>query len=177
MIARNSSFSYKGKSLDLRDIGKELGVRYILEGSVRRAGQRIRVTAQLIESLAGSHVWAERYDRAIEDIFDLQDEITREVVGAIAPQIELAELSRARVAKSSSVTAYDLALKAQALFYESIQAGDPQLYEKSVAAAAKALKLDDRNPHALWVQALVCAIQYLYRWHPKPEEVLEEAWQ
>jgi TolB-like protein/Tfp pilus assembly protein PilF len=176
VIARNSSFSYRDKSLDLREVAKELGVRYLLEGSVRRSGQRIRVTAQLIEGLAGSHVWAERYDRNIEDIFDLQDEITRDVVGAIAPQIELAEISRVRVIRSASVTAYDLALKAQALFYESIQAGDPQLYAQSVAAATEALKLDSRSPHALWIQAFVYAIQYLYRWHRDPDKALEQAW-
>ena len=176
VIARNSSFSYKNKPLDLRQIAKDLGVRYILEGSVRRSGQRIRVTAQLIASEAGRHVWAERYDRNIEDIFDLQDEITREVVGAIAPQIELAEIERGRVVGDASVTAYDLALKAQALFFESMRAGSQKLYEDSIAAAEEALKLDARNPNALWIKAFVSAIQYLYRWHPEPDEVLEKAW-
>ena len=96
VIARNSSFSYKGKSPDIRQVGKELGVRYVLEGSIRRAGQRIRVTGQLIDTLSGSHIWAERYDRVLEDIFAVQEELTQSIVRAIAPQIEAAEQEKLR---------------------------------------------------------------------------------
>jgi adenylate cyclase len=98
VIARNSSFTYKGQPVDVRRVAQELGVRYVLEGSIRRAGKRVRITAQLIDSETGNHIWAERYDRDLEDIFDLQEEITRNVVGSIAPQIELAEVERSRKA-------------------------------------------------------------------------------
>ncbi len=92
VIARNSSFSYKGKSVDVREVGRDLGVRYVLEGSVRKAGNRVRITAQLVDATSGHHVWAERYDRALEDIFAVQDEITRSIIGAIAPGIVAAEI-------------------------------------------------------------------------------------
>ena len=91
VIARNSSFSYKGKSPDIRQVGRELGVRYVLEGSVRKSSNRIRVTGQLIDTLTGNHIWAERYDRVLEDIFAVQEEVTQAIVAAIAPQIEATE--------------------------------------------------------------------------------------
>ena len=94
VIARNSSFSFKGKSVDVRQVGRDLGVRYVLEGSVRKAGNRVRITAQLIDAKSGHHIWAERYDRALEDIFAVQDEITRSIIGAIAPGIVAAEIQR-----------------------------------------------------------------------------------
>jgi TolB-like protein/DNA-binding winged helix-turn-helix (wHTH) protein len=96
VIARNSSFTYKGKSVDVRQVGRELGVRYVLEGSVRKAGNRVRITAQLIDATTGHHVWADRYDRALEDIFIVQDEITQSIIGAIAPGIVAAEIQRTR---------------------------------------------------------------------------------
>jgi adenylate cyclase len=96
VIARNSSFSYKGKSVDVRQLGRELGVRYVLEGSVRKAGNRVRITAQLIDATDGHQVWADRYDRALEDIFAVQDEITHSIIGAIAPGIVAAEVQRAQ---------------------------------------------------------------------------------
>ena len=95
VIARNSSFSYKGKSPDIRQVGRELGVRYVLEGSIRKSSNRIRVTGQLIDTLTGNHIWAERYDRVLEDIFAVQEEVTQAIVAAIAPQIELTEQSKA----------------------------------------------------------------------------------
>jgi adenylate cyclase len=94
VIARNSSFTYKGKSVDVRQLGRELGVRYVLEGSVRKAGNRVRITAQLIDAADGHQVWADRYDRALEDIFAVQDEITHSIIGAIAPGIVAAEVQR-----------------------------------------------------------------------------------
>src|SRR5499427_5702916 len=96
VIARNSSFSYKGKSVDVREVGRDLGVRYVLEGSVRKAGNRVRINGQLIEAATGTHLWAERYDRALEDIFAVQDEITHAIIGAIAPGILAAEIQRSR---------------------------------------------------------------------------------
>ncbi|MGE5201631.1 MAG: adenylate/guanylate cyclase domain-containing protein, partial [Acidobacteriota bacterium] len=96
VIGRNSSFAYKGKALDIRQVGRELGVRYVLEGSVRKAGTRVRITAQLIDAQTGAHLWAERYDRPLDDIFALQDEITLSVVGAIEPSLRQAEIERVK---------------------------------------------------------------------------------
>ena len=91
VIARNSSFAYKGKAVDIKQVGRELGVRYVLEGSVRKAGNRLRITAQLVEAETGNHVWAERYDREMADIFAVQDEITERVVATIEPELYAAE--------------------------------------------------------------------------------------
>ena len=96
VIARNSSFTYKGRDVDVKQVGRELGVRYVLEGSVRKAGNRIRITGQLIDAATGAHLWADRFDGAIEDIFDLQDQVTASVVGAIAPKLEQAEIERSK---------------------------------------------------------------------------------
>ena len=96
VIARNSSFTYKGRAVDVKQVGRELGVRYVLEGSVRKAGNRVRITGQLIDASTGAHLWAERFDGELEDIFDLQDQVTASVVGAIAPKLEQAEIERAQ---------------------------------------------------------------------------------
>src|SRR5260370_18679534 len=97
VIARNSSFAYKGKAIDIRQIGRELGVRYVLEGSVRKAGQRLRITGQLVEAETGSHLWADRFDSVLEDVFDLQDQVTMAVAGAMEPSITQAEIPRAHL--------------------------------------------------------------------------------
>jgi len=112
VIARNSTFTYKGRAVDVKQIGRELGVRYVLEGSLRKAGNRVRLTAQLIEAANGRHVWAERYDRALDDIFAVQDEITLSVVGAIEPSLRQAEIERAKRKRPDSLDAYDLYLRA-----------------------------------------------------------------
>ena len=112
VIARNSSFAYKGKSPDIRQVGRELGVRYVLEGSVRRAAGRVRITGQLVEAESGRHIWAERYDRALDDVFALQDEITASAVGAIEPSLRQAEIDRVRRKRPDSLDAYDLVLRA-----------------------------------------------------------------
>src|SRR5438128_10769409 len=96
VIARNSSFTYKGRHVDVRQVGRELGVRYVLEGSVRKGGNRIRITGQLIEAETGAHLWAERYDRALDDVFAIQDEITESVIGCIQPEVYAAEYDRAK---------------------------------------------------------------------------------
>ena len=112
VIARNSSFTYKGRSVDVRQVGRELGVRYVLEGSVRKGGDRLRITAQLVEAGTGNHLWAERYDGALENVFDLQDRIAEGVVGAIEPNIQRAEIERSRRKRPESLNAYDLFLRA-----------------------------------------------------------------
>ena len=96
VIARNSTFTYKGKAVDIKQVGRELGVRYVLEGSVRKAGDRVRITGQLIDAATGAHLWADRFDGALDDIFDLQDRVTQLVMGAIAPELDRAEIERAR---------------------------------------------------------------------------------
>ena len=136
VIARNSSFAYKGRSPDVRQVGTELGVRYVVEGSVRKAGGRVRITGQLVDSRTGAHLWADRFDGALEDVFELQDRVTVNIVGAIAPKIDLAEIERARRKPVESLDAYDCFLRglsclnvvtkdaedaARALFYRAIE--------------------------------------------------------
>src|SRR6185369_2388910 len=112
VIARNSTFAYKGRSIDIKQIGRELGVRYVLEGSVRKGGNRVRIAAQLIEAETGTHVWADRYDGVLEDVFDLQDKITETIVGIIEPSVRRAEIERARRKRPENLGAYDLYLRA-----------------------------------------------------------------
>jgi adenylate cyclase len=112
VIARNSTFVYKGRAIDVKQVGRELGVRYVLEGSVRKLGSRVRVTAQLIDATSAAHVWAERYDRALDDIFALQDEVTLSVIGAIEPSLRRVEIERARRKRPDSLDAWDLYLRA-----------------------------------------------------------------
>ena len=111
VIARNSSFSYKGKAIDVKRVGRELGVRYVLEGSVRKAGSRLRIAVQLIDAASGAHIWADRFDGALEDVFEFQDEVTERVVGAIAPRVERAEIVRAWRRPPSNTDAYDCYLR------------------------------------------------------------------
>ena len=112
VIARNSSFTYKGRAVDVRQVGSELGVRYVLEGSVRKAANRVRITGQLIDAETGAHLWADRFDSGLADIFDLQDKITESVVGAIEPTLRKAEIERARRRPVENLDAYDLYLRA-----------------------------------------------------------------
>jgi adenylate cyclase len=118
VIARNSSFTYKGKAVDVKQIGRELGVRYVLEGSVRKAANRVRITAQLIDAASGVHLWADRFDGAMEDIFDLQDQVTTSVVGAITPTVEQAEIGRAVLKPTESLDAYDHYMRGLASQYQ-----------------------------------------------------------
>jgi adenylate cyclase len=114
VIARNSSFTYKGKAVDIKQVGRELGVRYVLEGSVRKSGNRVRITGQLIDAATGNHLWADRFDSQVEEIFDLQDRVTASVVGAISPKLERAEIERSRRKPTESLQAYDYYLRALA---------------------------------------------------------------
>jgi adenylate cyclase len=117
VIARNSSFTYKGRAVDVKQVGRELGVRYVLEGSVRRAGPRIRASAQLIDAISGAHIWAERYDSAVEDIFAVQDELTRKIVAVLPGRLENAEHALASRKTSKSLEAYDLLLRGKFLHH------------------------------------------------------------
>jgi adenylate cyclase len=138
VIARNSSFTYKGKAVDVRVVGRELGVRYILEGSVRKAGGKLRITTQLVEAATGNHLWAEKFDGELTDVFDLQDQITAGVVGAIEPSVRHAEIERARRKRSEKFDAYDLYLQA----LPHIWAHSPQERAKGLDFLNAALKID-----------------------------------
>ena len=133
VIARNSSFTYKGRAVDIRRVGEELGVRYVLEGSVRRSGDRLRLTGQLIDSRDGAHLWAERFDGRMEDIFELQDEMTAQVLGAIIPPLQAAEIARSKRSRPENLDAYDLYLRALSA-----------MREMTLAASDEALALIDR---------------------------------
>jgi adenylate cyclase len=119
VIARNSTFTYKGQTIDVKQIGRELGVRYILEGSVRKTGGRVRITAQLIDAANGAHLWADRFDGSLEDVFDLQDKVASSVAGVIEPALQAAETARSAGRPTNDLTAYDLYLRAYAIFFSS----------------------------------------------------------
>jgi TolB-like protein len=118
VIARNSTFTYKGQTVDVKQVGRELGVRYVLEGSVRKSDNRVRIAAQLIDATTAAHLWADRFDRAIENIFDLQDRFTVSVVGAVAPQLQQAEIDRAKRKPTESLDAYDYFFRGMANLYQ-----------------------------------------------------------
>jgi TolB-like protein/class 3 adenylate cyclase len=119
VIARNSSFTYKGRAVDVKQVGRELGVRYVLEGSVRKAGGRVRITAQLIDASTSTHLWADRFDGSLEDVFDLQDKVAVSVAGVIEPALQAAETARSANRPTNNLTAYDLYLRASAIFLSS----------------------------------------------------------
>src|SRR5262245_22890029 len=144
VIARNSSFAYKGKAIDIRQIGRELGVRYLLEGSVRKAGARLRITSQLVEAETGSDLWADRLDSVLEDVFDLQDRVTMAVAGAIEPSVTQAEIKRANRKPTENLQAYDWLLRAL---------GERQLFsreglDRAIRMARHAIELDPRYAQA-----------------------------
>jgi TolB-like protein/DNA-binding SARP family transcriptional activator len=177
VIARQSSFSYKGSAEDLKWIGHELGVRYILDGSVRRAGKRVRINAQLVDLETGNHIWTERYDRELKDIFDLQEEITRNIVASIAPQIEIAEMKRVRSIPVADLSAYDLALKAQSLLYEAARMGSAEIFEQAIETARESLVRDSRNLHALGTLAFAHLMQFSYHWGGAKDQSLNLSWE
>ena len=139
VIARNSSFTYKGRAVDVKQVGRELGVRYVLEGSVRKAANRVRITGQLVDTATGAHLWADRFDGGLGDVFDLQDHVTESVVGAIAPALEKAEIERAKRKPTESLDAYALYLRGLARFY---QVASRQANEEALRLFNSAIELD-----------------------------------
>src|SRR5438128_3580003 len=119
VIARNSSFTYKGQLPDVKQVGRELGVRYVLEGSVRKGGNRVRITGQLIDAVTGTHLWADRFDGSLEDVFELQDKVALSVAGVIEPALQAAETARSVGRPTDDLNAYDLYLRAYALLMSS----------------------------------------------------------
>ena len=162
VVARNSSFTYKGRAVDIRQVARELGVRFLLEGGVRKAGNRLRITGQLIDAATGTHLWAERYDGGLEDVFDLQDQITAQVVGAIVPAIRRAEIEAARRKPADNLDAYDLFLRA--LPHAAIVA--PQENLTALDYLNRAIAIDPDYAPALGYAAW-CLVQRVTRgWPP-----------
>ena len=164
VIARNSSFTYKGQSLDVRRVGRELGVRYVLEGSVRKGGNRVRITAQLVEAEGGAHLWADRFDGSLEDVFELQDDVAVSVAGVIEPALRAAEARRSAKRPTSDLTAYDLYLRALAPFSSHSKAGITRALDFSEQAIG-------RDPHygsALGYAAVCRALIDLNGWTENP---------
>ena len=155
VIARNSSFTYKGRAVDVKQVGRELGVRYVLEGSVRKAANRLRITGQLVDTATGAHLWADRFDGGLGDIFDLQDQVTESVVGAIAPAVEKAEIERAKRKPTESLDAYALYLRGLARLY---QFGNRQANAEALRLFNSAIELDPDFASAY------CRAAFCYVW-------------
>src|SRR5204862_5351112 len=132
------SFTYKGKAVDVKRVGRELGVRYVLEGSVRKSANRVRITGQLVDATTGAHVWADYFDGALDDIFDLQDRVTASVVGVIEPKLRHAEIERARRKPTESLDAYDIYLRALAQFL----AGNHESNREALRLLYRAVEID-----------------------------------
>jgi adenylate cyclase len=160
VIARNSSFTYKGRAVDVKHVGRELGVRYVLEGSVRKAGTRIRITGQLVDTATGAHLWADRFDGAAGDIFELQDQVTQNVVGAIAPAVEKAEIERAKRKPTASIDAYVLYMRGLARFYRFAR----QANEEALRLFKSAIKLDPEFASAYGRAACCYAFAQGFGW-------------
>ena len=160
VIARNSAFTYKGQAANVRDIGRELGVAYLLEGSVQKAGNRIRIIVQLIETEGGAHVWTARHDGTIDDIFDLQDRITEQVAGALQPSIRIAEIERSRRKRPQDLGAYDYTMRAM----PHVWALEKEESAKALELLDKALAIDPDYPLALSLAGWCHAQRSVYNW-------------
>jgi TolB-like protein/class 3 adenylate cyclase len=154
VTARNSSFTYKGKPVDIKQVGRELGVRYVLEGSVRKANSRIRITGQLIDATSGNHIWADRFEGGFEDVFQLQDQVTASVVGAIAPKLEQAEIERSRRKPTENLQAYDYYLRGVSCLYKYSKEAN----EQGLKLFLKAVEIDP-DFAAAFAQAADCYVQ------------------
>jgi TolB-like protein/class 3 adenylate cyclase len=166
VIARYSSFTFKGKSADIKQVARDLGVRYVLEGSVRKSGNRIRITGQLIDAASGAHLWADRYDGALEDVFELQDQVAASVVGAIGPSMTQAEIERAKRKPPSSLDAYDYYLRGLAARWQYTRDGTDQavgLYEQAIA-------LDPQFALAYALLAATLTQRKIWGWSTNPAE-------
>jgi TolB-like protein len=170
VIARNSSFTYKGQAVDAQGVGQELGVRYVLEGSVRKCGNRLRITGQLIDATSGTHIWAERFEGLLDDIFELQDQITESVVGAIAPQLERAEIERAKRKPTENLDAYDYYLRAMA----KLHSGSREAIEQALPMFYQAIELDGEFASAYGMAAWCHFWRKLNGWMTdRPAEIAE----
>lgn len=166
VIARNSSFTYKGRAVDLRQVGRELGVRYVLEGSIRRAGSRVRISGQLVDAISGHHVWADRFEGDVSDIFDLQDKVTESVVGAVEPSIRLEEIKQARMKPTVYIGAYDLYLRALPRFYSMTREGFADVRRLT----NEALSIDPGFTLAKALGAYIRSLSVSQCWH-EPDDI------
>jgi TolB-like protein/class 3 adenylate cyclase len=166
VIARNSSFTYKGRAVDVKQVARELGVRYVLEGSVRKAGNRVRITGQLIDTATGAHIWADRFDGALDDIFELQDRVASGVVGAIEPKLRSAEIERAIRKPTDSLDAYDLHLRALAEFRK----WTPESWREAIDLLRRALIIDPSYAPAAGLFAWCRVLQLTNRAVPSNSE-------
>jgi TolB-like protein/class 3 adenylate cyclase/Tfp pilus assembly protein PilF len=164
VIARNSSFTYKGQAVDVTRVGRELGVRYVLEGSVRKAGRRVRITAQLIDATSGRHLWAEKYDRDLTDLFAMQDEITREIVGSLAPEMLETEMQRARRKDPQALDAWELAIRAQWHLARLTREDNVE----ALRLATESTRLNPGTTAGLNIAAFAHIYQAVYSWSASP---------
>jgi len=171
VVARNSSFIYKGKAVDVKRVARELGVRYVLEGSVRKSGNRVRITAQLIDAATGNHIWAERYDSELSDIFDLQDQVTARVVGAIAPKLEQVEIERAKRKPTESLDAYDHYLRGMANLHQWTKESS----DEALRQFRMAIELDPGFASAYGMAAWGFVLRKANRWMADPAQEIAEA--
>jgi adenylate cyclase len=171
VIARNSSFTYKGRTVDVKQVARELGVRYVLEGSVRKAGNRVRITGQLVDTATGAHIWADRFDGALDDIFELQDQVASNVAGAIEPKLRQSEIERANRKPAANLTAYDLYLRALAQSYRYTDEG----FAEAVALAQQALAIDPSYAPAAALVGWCRVLQRLQGWGALSDEDIGEA--
>lgn len=170
VIARNSSFAYKGRAIDAKQVSRELGVRYVLDGSLRKAANRVRITGQLVDAITGANLWSERFEGRIDDIFALQDELAASVVGAIAPQLQRAEIERARRKPTESLDAYDYYLRAMA----DLQHGTRDAVGEALVLLAKAIELDPEYAPAYAVAAWCHFWRKVNGWmKDRPREIAE----
>lgn len=174
VISRNSSFFYKDKLCDAQQIGREMGVRYVLNGSIRRAGDRIRVAGYLIDTVNDNQIWAERYDRKLEAVFEVQEELTRAIVSAIAPQIEAAERHRATRMRPGNLGAYDLALRAWAHCLQADAETNAEVCRRAIEEAREALAIDPNCVHALTALAVASTNAKLHQFVPDTAVALSE---
>lgn len=166
VIARNSSFTYKGRAVDLRQVGRELGVRYVLEGSIRRAGSRVRISGQLVDAISGHHVWTDRFEGDVSDIFELQDKVTESVVGAVEPRIRLEEIKQARMKPTDYIGAYDLYLRALPRFYSMTREGFADVRRLT----NEALSIDPGFTLAKALGAYIRSLSVSQCWH-EPDDI------
>jgi TolB-like protein/class 3 adenylate cyclase/tetratricopeptide (TPR) repeat protein len=171
VIARNSSFTYKGKAIDVKQVARELGVRYVLEGSVRKAGQRVRITGQLIDTATGAHIWADRFDGTLDDIFDLQDRVASSVVGAIEPKLRQSEIERATRKPTESLDAYDFYLRALAQSYRYTEEG----LAEAIALLRQTLAIDPSYAPAGALIAWCRVVQRVQGWGALSTDDIAEA--
>ena len=173
VIARNSTFTYKGKAVNIPDVCRELGVRFALEGSVRKAGNRVRITAQLIDGSSGGHLWAERYDRDLTDIFEVQDDVTQQIVAALKVTLSATEKSLIADGGTKNVEAHDLFLKGRGLVFGINK--DRDMFDRSTAYFRRAIELDPDYADPYAGLCLAYLLDYQNRWSDTPETSLEEA--